>query len=900
MSDSNRPNDASGQPSLWDDARITAYVMGELSPQDAAAFTEEMAANEDLRAAVDQAGRVTAELQTLFAEEPSGTLDGDRREQILAASASSSPTGEQLAAGRAIQLPLSDDSRSPKRLVPWLLAAAAAVLLVVAIVPAFKQAELAQRLAEPTASEPTASEPQPSEDSPVRKGDASDDDSQLNAIAAASDGIQEVAEMQRQLGRVKRQLTESDSIAQEADRGEMMTETAPTMDALSVAPGRDAPESFSVAPKSRSAGVKAARDESVRITESLREAESLRGSDPAADPHPFAAPAPAAPAPTIAPRPAPAGITATGQSAPATEPVGAELTTPILSKPVLTQSVRSRRLPSQVKAQMAPADSPASGAVPADAFGVNLAEEAESEGRVSRRRQQPFGDVTLKQTESKLAGLPSPLGLHRLSPTDGDRFDPIVENEFKQVRQHPLSTFSIDVDTASYSKVRRSLVEGRLPRRDAVRIEELVNYFDYRYEVPGIESEHPFATNVTIAGCPWNNDHRLARVAIQGKTIDRDSRPPCNLVFLLDTSGSMNQPNKLPLVIEGMKMLTKQLGKEDRVAIVVYAGSAGMVLDSTPAGKKKKINKALSQLSAGGSTNGGAGIQLAYATARDHFIKNGVNRVILCTDGDFNVGLSGTDELVRLIQEEASDGIFLTALGFGMGNHNDAMMEQISGKGNGNYAFIDTANEAHKVLVRQTDATLVTIAKDVKLQLEFNPRVVSKYRLIGYENRVMAKEDFNDDKKDAGEIGAGHQVTAFYELVMAGDEDHADEAASDDGRRQVDPLKYQRSPELTEAAASDDVLTLKLRYKQPDGDTSTLIQQSVKDSEQAFAKTDSDFRFAAAVAAFGMQLRESEFAGDWTLRNVLEVASANVGPDEFQLRSEFVDLISTALRLKGQ
>ncbi|WP_182866146.1 VWA domain-containing protein [Stieleria mannarensis] len=893
MSDSNRPNEATGTPSLWDDTRITAYVMGELSPQDAAAFKQEMAANEDLRAAVNQAGRVTTELQTLFAEEPSVTLDSDRREQILAASTSGSLTGEQLAAGRAIQLPLPADSRSPKRLVPWLLAAAAAVLLVVAIVPAFKQAELAQRLAEPTASEP-----QPSEDAPVRKDDATDDDSSLNSIASVSDASKEAAEMPRRLGRVKRQLTESESIAQEADHGEMMTETAPTMDALSVAPGRDAPESFSVAPKSRSANAKEARDASVRITEPMREAESLRGSDLAADPHPFADPAPAGP--TIAPRPAPAGISAAGQSAPATTTTGPAFEAPMLSKPVMTQSVRSRRLQSQVKAELAPADSPASGAVPTEDFEINLAEEAESEGRVSQRRRQPFGDFAVKQSESKRAELPSPLELHAMPFTDGDRFDPIVENEFKSVRQHPLSTFSIDVDTASYSKVRRSLVEGRLPRPDAVRIEELINYFDYHYQAPGNESDHPFATNVTIADCPWNSEHRLARVAIQGNTIDRDSRPPCNLVFLLDTSGSMNQPNKLPLVIEGMKMLTKQLGKEDRVAIVVYAGSAGMVLDSTPAGKKKKINKALSQLSAGGSTNGGAGIQLAYATARDHFIKDGVNRVVLCTDGDFNVGLSGTDELVRLIQEEASDGIFLTALGFGMGNHNDAMMEQISGKGNGNYAFIDTANEAHKVLVRQTDATLVTIAKDVKLQLEFNPRVVSKYRLIGYENRVMAKEDFNDDTKDAGEIGAGHQVTAFYELVMTGDQDHADDAPSDDNRRPVDPLKYQSSPELTEAAASDDVLTLKLRYKQPDGDTSTLIQQSVKDGEQAFAKTDSEFRFAAAVAAFGMQLRQSEFAGDWTLRNVLEVAQANVGTDEFQLRSEFVDLVSTALRLTGQ
>ncbi|PAY15685.1 hypothetical protein CKO51_30650 [Rhodopirellula sp. SM50] len=613
----------------------------------------------------------------------------------------------------------------------------------------------------------------------------------------------------------------------------------------------------------------------------------------AAEPAPTPAPAPAA-APASTPAPAPAAVPSSadqpapagephpfGMSAPAdpTHPAGIPAPTaapqaPAFSAPILSKSIRGGQ------AKRVPAS-------PVEGVPRLVLEEAEAV-----RQKRIVGDFAVKLREARLDALSLAKRDAGLPHTDGDRFDPIVENEFKQVREHPLSTFSIDVDTASYSKLRRTLVEGRLPRPDAVRIEELVNYFDYDYESPKPDSEHPFATDVTIASCPWNGDHRLARIAIQGKRLTPDSRPPCNLVFLLDTSGSMNQPNKLPLVIEGMKMLTKQLGKQDRVAIVVYAGSAGMVLDSTPAGKRKKITKALSQLSAGGSTNGGAGIQLAYATARDHFIKDGVNRVILCTDGDFNVGLSGTDELVRLIKEEASEGIFLTALGFGMGNHNDAMLEQISGEGNGNYAFIDTANEAHKVLVRQTDATLVTIAKDIKIQIEFNRRVVSKYRLIGYENRVMAKEDFNDDKKDGGEIGAGHQVTALYELVMAGEQD--------DVAPQVDPLKYQSSPELTEAASSNEVMTVKLRYKQPDGDTSTLIERSAKDNEQAFAKADADFRFAAAVAAFGMQLRHSEFTGDWTLHNVLEVAQANVGPDEFQLRSEFVQLVTAALRLKGE
>ena len=381
----------------------------------------------------------------------------------------------------------------------------------------------------------------------------------------------------------------------------------------------------------------------------------------------------------------------------------------------------------------------------------------------------------------------------------GDRFDPIVENDFIRVVDHPLSTFSADVDTASYSKVRDFLMRtNRMPRPDAVRIEEMINYFDYADAPPADDAEHPFAARVNITECPWNERHRLARIAIKGKTLKPKERPPCNLVFLLDTSGSMNSSNKLPLVVEGMKMLTGQLNKKDKVAIVVYAGSAGLVMDSTSAKKKKKIRRALENLSAGGSTNGGQGIALAYQTARENFIEGGVNRVILCTDGDFNVGTTGTDSLVRMVEKEAKDDTFLTVLGFGMGNHNDAMLEQISGRGNGNYAFIDNQREAHKVLVKQIAGTLVTIAKDVKLQVDFNPEKVFSYRLIGYENRMLAKEDFNDDKKDAGEIGAGHSVTALYELVPP-------EYANETKKPSVDESKYAaKDPEAESATPSDE------------------------------------------------------------------------------------------------
>ncbi|TWT80109.1 von Willebrand factor [Planctomycetes bacterium CA13] len=476
----------------------------------------------------------------------------------------------------------------------------------------------------------------------------------------------------------------------------------------------------------------------------------------------------------------------------------------------------------------------------------------------------------------------------------GDRFDVIEDNAFKRVSEHPMSTFSIDVDTASYSKVRDYLIRANsLPRPDAVRIEELVNYFTYDYEPPKPDAQHPFAARAVITQCPWNPDHRLARIALKGKVVEQAQRPQCNLVFLIDTSGSMNATNKLPLVQKGMKMLLKELNPNDRVAIVVYAGSAGLVLDSTKVKNGKKIRKALTQLSAGGSTNGGQGIALAYQSARDNFIKDGVNRVILCSDGDFNVGTTGTDALVRMVEKESKGGVFLSVLGFGMGNHNDAMLEQISGKGNGNYAFIDNEDEAEKVLVEQANGTLVTIAKDVKLQIEFNPTKVGSYRLIGYENRVLAKEDFNDDTKDAGEIGAGHTVTALYEIVPSGVEPDA-------AKPKVDSLKYQTEQSPTEAAQSGETMTMKLRYKQPDADESTLVEFPVSDDGKSFNKADVDTKFAAAVAGFGMQLRRSEYRGNWTLSDVIRVAESAKGTDPGELRAEFVELAQKASMLMGE
>lgn len=476
--------------------------------------------------------------------------------------------------------------------------------------------------------------------------------------------------------------------------------------------------------------------------------------------------------------------------------------------------------------------------------------------------------------------------------TGGDKFDPIVENDFREVKVEPLSTFSIDVDTASYSKIRQYLMQqNSLPRPDAVRIEELVNYFTYDYQAP--QDETPFAANVEVAACPWAARHRLVRIGIKGREMERTKRPTSNLVFLLDVSGSMNEPNKLPLVKHGMKMLVNELGENDRVAIVVYAGAAGLVLPSTSGDRKQTIIDSLDQLQAGGSTNGGEGIRLAYQTALDNFVQGGVNRVILCSDGDFNVGVTGTDELVRLAVDNAKTGVFLSVLGFGMGNHNDSMMEQISNKGNGNYAFIDTELESRKVLVEQMSGTLVTIAKDVKIQVEFNPLQVAAFRLIGYENRILAAQDFNDDKKDAGEIGAGHTVTALYEIVPTGAESNVQVPA-------VDELKYQRPATVLEAASNGELLTLKLRYKRPDGDKSALLSFPVKDSNHQFGQASRDFRFAASVASFGMLLRDSKYQGDLSLAGVLEIATEAADGDKTGYRTEFLKMVAKAKQLRGE
>ena len=470
-----------------------------------------------------------------------------------------------------------------------------------------------------------------------------------------------------------------------------------------------------------------------------------------------------------------------------------------------------------------------------------------------------------------------------------ERFSRFTENPPAAPRTEPLSTFSIDVDTASYALVRRFLVSGQRPPRDAVRIEELVNAF--RYDLPQPDGETPFSVTVEAAGCPWNERTRLVRVALQGRQVERAARPAGNLVFLIDVSGSMDEPDKLPLVKQALGMLVEELGENDRVAIVTYAGEAGLVLPPVSGDQKARIRQAIDTLKPGGSTHGSAGIEMAYDQAAERFIEGGANRVILATDGDLNVGVTSDEALVDLVRRKAAGGTFLTVLGFGRGNLQDEKLETLADKGNGMYAYIDGAREARRVLVEQLGGSLVTIAKDVKIQVEFNPARVASYRLIGYENRALAAEDFRDDRKDAGEIGAGHSVTALYEIELVDDGAAADRGA--------EPLKYRPAAPAAAAAALDEatsreLLTVKLRWKRPDGDTSTLTEVSLSEAGPAFAAASTDLRFAAAVAAFGMILRDSSHAGKATLGMVSEIAGDALGADEGGLRAEFLDLVRRA------
>ena len=522
----------------------------------------------------------------------------------------------------------------------------------------------------------------------------------------------------------------------------------------------------------------------------------------------------------------------------------------------------------------------------------DLAESLAIERQIAREVAKLESQGVLAKATIAKAPPQQPISLkpqEKLEETSSEEYEPLEENPFQLVQTKPLSTFSIDVDAASYSNVRRFLNNGQLPPADAVRIEELINYFTYDYPQP--KDKYPFTITTEMSQSPWNHQHKLVHIGLQGKKIAKEDIPPSNLVFLLDVSGSMNNPNKLPLLKSAFRLLVNQLRPEDRVAIVVYAGSAGLVLPSTPGSDKDKILAAINNLEAGGSTAGGEGIKLAYKIARENYLAEGNNRIILATDGDFNVGIASDTQLVKLIEEKRKQGVFLTVLGFGTGNYKDAKMEKLADKGNGNYAYLDNILEAKKVLVKEMGATLFTIAKDVKIQVEFNPAKVQAYRLIGYENRLLQDRDFNDDTKDAGELGAGHSVTALYEIIPVG-------AKTEVKLPEIDPLRYQYNVGSAEAYENNELMQVKLRYKEPQDSKSQLITQPVVERNVTIEATSDNFRFSAAVAGFGMILKNSQYQGNVNLEQVLQLAQGSQGTDLEGYREEFIRLLNKTQSLQ--
>lgn len=499
---------------------------------------------------------------------------------------------------------------------------------------------------------------------------------------------------------------------------------------------------------------------------------------------------------------------------------------------------------------------------------------------VLKESRESLDEVILLQNDAErsLSGVVSGIS-YANPPENTESYKPIEENIFKRVGNAPLSTFSIDVDRAGYSNIRRMINNGQDIPVDAVKIEEMINYFNYDYSQP--TGNDPFSINTEVAATPWNDQTQLVKIGLQGKIIPLDDVPASNLVFLIDVSGSMNSPNKLELLKSAFKLLTDNLREQDKVAMVVYAGAAGVVLEPTSGNEKAKIKEALQKLQAGGSTAGGEGIKMAYKIAEEHFIEGGNNRVILATDGDFNVGASSDRAMEDLIEEKRNSGVFLTCLGFGMGNYKDSKMETLADKGNGNYAYIDNMQEAKRVLGTEFGGTIYTIAKDVKIQVEFNPGKVAAYRLIGYENRLLNDEDFNDDQKDAGELGSGHTVTALYEIIPVG--------VKSKFLKEVDDLKYSR---MKNKDFGEELLTVKFRYKEPDGNNSKLITKTVN-SPETEKEPSEDLKFMSAVALFGMNLRESEYSNNCGNDVVIDLAEAGRGADGDGYRAEFIRLVKT-------
>lgn len=866
-----------------DDPRLTAYALGELEPAECAAIETELAKSPDLHQAVQEIRQTAGDLREQFAAEPCPRLLPEQRQALEA----------QLQPDNIIHLPRWRFVRT----AAW-AAVAAVVMAALAwqgwfAAPAKRPPGQLAKVTPPTAA-PTALNPTPKPAVPPTTQTPP-----LPVMVVKEAPVAPAVDV---------------DAARKPATSESFEQTAPEMAAsrndITTVAGVDSSASRPATPPRITAPLPPAKDSSQNVS-----------ANPRSDLPPISAPQKT---PSMV-------LDATGQASAAAQPPVANYS---LNDPPQVDSIASNEkkdkqvlkssaadafdqsaTPSTVTREgvggggggfaggstfsggggaggTAIGDNPNLGRVFAGRRGGMGGAPGGSGGRAAAAlRPAPFYDNN--STPDQPPPIYSDGGTYRYAnPPNTANYPQYPENNFNSVSQHPLSTFSIDVDTASYANIRRFLTMGQLPPHDAVRVEEMLNYFSYQYPQP--RGEDPFAANIEVAGCPWNSEHRLVRIGLQGREIEQLERAPGNFVFLIDVSGSMATPERLPLIKQALRQLVKKMNARDRVAIVVYASEAGVKLPSTPCSEKERILAAIDSLQAGGSTNGGDGIQQAYRVARENYLEGGINRVLLCTDGDFNVGITDQTQLTGMIVEKAKSGVFLTTLGVGTDNYKDALMQKLADKGNGNYYYLDTLEEAQKVLIDQMNGTLVTIAKDVKIQIEFNPAQVSQYRLVGYEKRVMRAQDFNNDAKDAGEIGAGHTVTALYEIVPQGGE----------SRDAVDGLKYQSAAPRPQRSASAnpvsrELLTLKLRYKQPTGNTSRLLEFAVTDNGAGYERASADFRFAAAVASFGMLLQDSEFKGSATYGAVRELAQSAKGADNGGYRAEFINLVEKAEALQG-
>lgn len=890
-----------------DDPRLTAYALNELPLAERAEFEQLLASSSDARAALDDVQETIGLLRSGLAAEPVPSLTTAQRDAVQDLLTASLNAAGLNAAQVQVTRVVADGTgaRQPSRLAVWSgLGATAAAMVAVAMTlpgdsssrssntaPAFTSLETSADLDSSLQSGQVAAlrdsrlQSVSLSDSPVmdeslarRKGSEQSGSDQRLTRASGTTELNRAAMGSQMPGEVGRPFSGPQSALPSVGKPALGSGGAKGNTALSLTADSSRPEGMVTAPADGKPSRQFAdtRDLGLADGEKSRSLESGRENAGI----PVKGPAPGAPPASESLRmrfvtPAESAPVTAGRSIAA--PTASEAPTPAADSAALVESAQSRR------------------------FLLEKEQLSESLKQVARLEREGRG-LAPEDGVDRLSGLEKRDWYYREArrPDAGaEAYDPIIENEFTSPVDQPLSTFSIDVDTASYANVRRFLQQGQLPPRNAVRVEELINYF--RYDYPEPKENQPFSVTVDVAVCPWQPRHKLARVGLKAKSFQEQKRPPTNLVFLLDVSGSMRPANKLPLVQQAMSVLVSEMTEDDQIAIVTYAGDAGLKLNSTTGAKRSEIQRVIDSLSAGGSTNGAAGIELAYDTAIKHFIKGGANRVILCTDGDFNVGVSDDNRLVEIIQEKAASGVFLSVFGFGMGNLKDGKLEKLADKGNGQYGYIDGLREARKVFNEQLAGTLFTVAKDVKLQLDFDRMNVGAYRLIGYENRVLAAQDFDDDTKDAGEIGAGHTVTALYEIMP---KQVWLERMGIDGTKSDLAPKTGTEPAAEskpEAPPTKRLFTVKLRHKDPESETSERsLDYPVNDVDALLARANPDFQFAAAVASFGMNLRDSRFRGQWTLTDVLAVAEAAKGPDSNGDRAEFLDLVRTAIRIQGQ